>query len=197
MEKSTRSIPRGLFIFVALYMSICSVASFKQGNTEFLMYAAMMAVYIVFLVLLHRKIGFTHTALWLLTIWGCLHMLGGTVPIPERLVDGDGSAVLYSMRWNPNMPRYDQMVHGFGFFAATVACWEVMRRTLGVKSSVIVSICAALMGMGLGALNEVIEFAATRVTETNVGGYVNTGWDLVSNTIGASCAGIWCLNRRV
>ena len=43
--------------------------------------------------------------------------------------------------------------------------------------------------MGFGALNEVIEFIATlMVPNTNVGGYVNTGWDLVANMIGASVA---------
>ena len=46
-------------------------------------------------------------------------------------------------------------------------------------------------GMGFGALNEVIEFAATlTVPETNVGGYRNTGWDLVSNLVGTSIASI-------
>jgi len=29
---------------------------------------------------------------------------------------------------------------------------------------------------------------ATRITETNVGGYVNTGWDLVYNAVGACLA---------
>ena len=47
---------------------------------------------------------------------------------------------------------------------------------------------AALCGVGLGALNEVVEFIATRIAETNVGGYVNTGMDLVYNTIGATIA---------
>ncbi|MFO0896121.1 MAG: hypothetical protein U0836_01725, partial [Pirellulales bacterium] len=58
-------------------------------------------------------------------------------------------------------------------------------------------LCAAA-GMGFGALNEVVEFAATLlVPETNVGGYENTGWDLVSNMIGAftAAAGIWLWSR--
>jgi hypothetical protein len=47
--------------------------------------------------------------------------------------------------------------------------------------------CAA--GQGFGALNEVIEFAATLlVPETNVGGYLNTGWDLVANLVGCVVA---------
>ena len=52
-------------------------------------------------------------------------------------------------------------------------------------------VLAATAGMGLGALNEVVEFAATLlVPETNVGGYLNTGWDLVANTTGATTAAV-------
>ena len=53
--------------------------------------------------------------------------------------------------------------------------------------------------MGFGALNEVVEFAATlSVPETNVGGYVNTGWDLVSNLVGCITAAILirCLSPK-
>jgi hypothetical protein len=60
-------------------------------------------------------------------------------------------------------------------------------------------VLAAAGGMGLGALNEVIEFAATLlVPETNVGGYFNTGWDLVANTTGATFAAvvIWLRGAR-
>ena len=50
-------------------------------------------------------------------------------------------------------------------------------------------VLVAAAGLGFGALNEIIEFAATLlVPETNVGGYRNTGWDLVSNLVGATVA---------
>jgi hypothetical protein len=43
--------------------------------------------------------------------------------------------------------------------------------------------------MGFGALNEVIEFIAVlTIPHTNVGGYINTGWDLVFNLLGALTA---------
>jgi hypothetical protein len=45
--------------------------------------------------------------------------------------------------------------------------------------------------MGFGALNEVVEFAATQLLpDTNVGGYVNTGWDLVFNLVGSAAAAL-------
>ncbi len=45
--------------------------------------------------------------------------------------------------------------------------------------------------MGLGALNESVEFIATiTIPETNVGGCLNTGWDLVANAVGATLAAV-------
>jgi hypothetical protein len=56
-------------------------------------------------------------------------------------------------------------------------------------------LCVAVAS-GFGALNEVVEFAATLlVPETNVGGYVDTRWDLVANLVGAVIAACWIATR--
>ena len=71
-----------------------------------------------------------------------------------------------------------------------------MTRTLTMPQGIFsqiedVSCSAASAGMGLGALNELVEFIATLlIPETNVGGYLNTGWDLVANFVGATLAAI-------
>jgi hypothetical protein len=45
--------------------------------------------------------------------------------------------------------------------------------------------------MGFGAANEVVEFIASQmIAGTNVGGYINTGWDLVANSLGALLAAV-------
>jgi hypothetical protein len=45
--------------------------------------------------------------------------------------------------------------------------------------------------MGFGALNEVVEFIAVlTIPNTNVGGYENTGWDLVANLTGTVVAAV-------
>ena len=50
---------------------------------------------------------------------------------------------------------------------------------------------------GRGALNEVVEFAASHLlSATNVGGYENTGRDLVANLCGSLTAGV-LLSRRI
>ena len=53
-----------------------------------------------------------------------------------------------------------------------------------------------LFGMGVGALNEVVEFAVSlNVEESNVGRYLNTGWDLVANMLGAALATLVVVRR--
>lgn len=201
-----RKIPISLplIIFVTLYMLVCSGLALKQGNTEFLMYAVVMVIFIAIVYALHRTISFSPLALWLLAIWGFLHMCGGTVSIDPSLTDAyraaatesdrPTDAVLYSMRIHPDLPKYDQIVHAFGFFSATIACFQALLALLHAPRTLPTAIAAALMGIGLGAINEVIEFIAVlTMPETNVGGYTNTAWDLVANTIGAMCAGFLCL----
>jgi hypothetical protein len=76
--------------------------------------------------------------------------------------------------------------------------WEVLVRDAfavsGRRSLVAVTMLAAL---GLGALNEVVEFVATLAQgESHVGGYTNTGWDLVTNTFAGLLAAVVIHRRR-
>jgi len=154
---------------------------------------------------LDARVHLSRLVLWCLAVWGLVHMAGGTVPIPASVQDGD-KAVLYAMRVVDWLPRYDQAVHAFGFFSATLLCGEalcaaIMKQADGGGSSHRLSFGlaagAALMGMGLGAFNEVIEFVMTLVLpETGVGGYTNTGWDLVSNMVGATAGGLVSWRRQ-
>lgn len=192
---------------VITYMLVFSTLAFRQGNSEFLLYAVAMVIFISLTMLIHLRVRFSPIALWLLALWGLMHMCGGTIPIDPSLTDPFRSAtnpdnrpisaVLYSLRLSPGLPRYDQIVHTLGFFAATTACFEAVRVLLNAKKSIPLAVVAVLMGIGLGALNEIIEFIAVlTIPNTNVGGYTNTAWDLVANTIGATAAGCYCLARK-
>ncbi|HCT44606.1 MAG TPA: hypothetical protein DF699_05290, partial [Phycisphaerales bacterium] len=140
MTRSNRAISTPLIGFVVLYMLIFSGLALRQGNTEFLMYAVVMVVFIAIVLLLHNAIRFSPLAIWLLAIWGFLHMGGGTVPVDPALTDAyraatdeaarPTSAVLYSLRIHPDLPKYDQLVHAFGFFSATIACYQALRALL-------------------------------------------------------------------
>ena len=74
---------------------------------------------------------------------------------------------------------------------ATFVGWYAMKVATGFVGRVGFGLWFLLVtiGMGFGALNEVVEFAAVLlIPDTNVGGYTNTGWDLVSNLVGCVIA---------
>lgn len=186
--------------FVVLYMVGLGALALGQGNAEFVMYTVVMVVLIGLVLWADRRVHFSKLVLWMLAIWGLLHMAGGTIKLGTT-PDGD-RLVLYGLRVAEWLPRYDQVVHAFGFFTATLASWEALRagvRPLGtLRATPSLAFGALLMGMGLGALNEVVEFTAVLLLpNTNVGGYMNTGWDLVSNLTGATLGAIViCLRDR-
>jgi len=193
--------------FVALYMVGFSAKAVLGGNLEFVFYAAVMVVLIAATAMFHARVRFTTPLLWGLAVWGLLHMAGGNIPIPYSLApdfspdpsDPGGSTVLYNMRLAAFLPRYDQVVHAYGFGVATLACFQAIRAAAGpgLRMGIGIAFACLLMGVGLGALNEVIEFTATRFMETNVGDYPNTGWDLVANLLGASLAAVWIYIREI
>jgi hypothetical protein len=49
--------------------------------------------------------------------------------------------------------------------------------------------------MGIGAIEEVAEFATSNFAPTHVGGYSNTGWDLAFNLVGCTLAATWVRRR--
>jgi len=182
-------------IFTLVYLAVSIVAAVVTRNREFIFYIVVMCILMVAVAAVHRRVGFGSGVLWGLSVWGLLHMAGGMIPVPASWPVNGPQRVLYSWWLVPNLLKYDQIVHAYGFGLTTLACWQGLQvlvagaghtnlpPTLGG-----LTLCAAA-AMGFGALNEVVEFMATLlVPETNVGGYVNTGWDLVSNTVGALLA---------
>lgn len=182
--------------FTTVYMLIATLFAFALGNLEFLYYIAVMLILVYVVYSVHKSVGLADAAIWALSLWGLVHMAGGLVPIPESWPVDSGSRVLYSLWLIPGYLKYDQVVHAYGFGVATWVCWEGISaaiRTRGGQASATVGlmVLSAAAGMGLGALNELIEFVATLlIPETNVGGYVNTGWDLVANFVGAVFAAV-------
>ena len=190
--------PKAIAAFVALYLLVFGGTAIAKGNSEFIFYLVVMLILIGMVYAVHRRVAFSGLTLWLLAAWGLLHMGGGTIPIPMSVAETDNnSAVLYSLKLAAWLPRYDQVTHAFGFFTATLACGEaLLAATKPARVTVGVAAACALMGVGFGALNEVVEFIAVKtLPDTNVGGYTNTGWDLVSNTVGA-LLGAFAIIRR-
>lgn len=176
-----------VIVFTGAYMVAALVAALAMGNHEFLFYIATMLLIVLAIAFVHRRVGLSKGVLWALSIWGLVHMAGGLVKLPAGWPYNPPNAVLYSLWLIPDHLKYDQIVHAYGFGVTTWVCWEGLRAASGKTNPTFGMLTlATAASLGFGALNEVIEFVATLVVpNTNVGGYVNTGWDLVANLVGA------------
>ena len=189
-------MPLAVVLFTMAYLVPAIAAAVWTQNSEFVFYSVVMVILAVLVIVVHRNCVLSPPVLWGLSLWGLAHMVGGLVPIPASWPSNGPVRVVYSWWLIPNCLKYDQVVHAFGFGVTTFVCWQGLaavvrsispRHQLQPTFGVLVLCMAA--STGFGALNEVIEFTATLLLpNTNVGGYVNTGWDLVSNLVGAACA---------
>lgn len=172
--------------FTLLYIAAAGVYFFLTGVAEFTLYLAVLLALVALVAFTLKFTKLPTWSLWLLSVLGLLHALGGGVKVA-----GD---VLYNFVLIPivnggdegiTLWRFDQLVHPYGTAVAALiiyyflACRSQMpRRWIGL--------IAALAAMGLGAVNEVVEFSTTLLFEnTNVGGYDNTALDLCSNLVGS------------
>lgn len=181
-----------LIIFNLAYLIFFGACFALRGNYEFILYAGVCAVFVVWIVLTQAKHRFPVALLWALSLWGFLHMAGGAIRM------GDG--VLYDLvlwpvfrREDVTVLRYDHAIHAYGFGVATWVGYALLRFQLKpLPSAGILVPLLTLIGMGFGALNEMLEFAAVLILkETGVGGYYNTAFDLLFNFIGALIAALW------
>lgn len=185
---------RGVVGFTGAYLAAAAVAAVVTGNLEFVFYILILLLLIAFVWVVHRSVGLSRGVLWALSVWGLLHMAGGLVAAPEGWPIAGDKRVLYSLWLVPGLLKFDHLVHAYGFGVTTWACWQGLRSALATRGAVArpgfgLLTLAVAAGLGFGALNEVVEFAAVLlVPDTNVGGYVNTGWDLVANLVGAVTA---------
>lgn len=193
-----------VIMFTVVYMSAAILGALVTENLEFIFYVGVMIALIAMVAAVYARVGLGTALLWALSGWGLLHMAGGLMPVPHDWPISGQVRVLYSLWLLTDHLKYDQVVHAYGFGVTTWACWEVLRRGMAAAGQSIhptfgIMVLCAAAGLGFGALNEVVEFFATLlVPSTNVGGYDNTGWDLVANTVGAAVAAgvIWTNGQR-
>jgi len=179
----------GVLVFTLAYVAGFSAWFLLRGNFEFVIYVATMLGLIALVGYNLRLADMPLAMLWALTFWGLAHMAGGSVPV-------DGS-VLYNWQIIPmtgtgemRLLKYDQVVHAYGFGVTAWVLWHLLVRHYPTSRHTWTAyVFPALAAMGLGSVNEIIEFTAVLlVPDTNVGGYYNTALDLVFNASGAVIA---------
>lgn len=179
-----------VFAFGAYYVSI--------KNFEFLWYVLVLLFFFFLILLTLHRSRFDATILWGLSLWGLFHMAGGGIPVGDGVLYGYRIIPLFDGGEDFFILKFDQFVHAFGFFVATLVGYHLLKLYLNEKTNwAVVYFLLVALGSGFGALNEIVEFIAVVVfQETGVGGYANTAIDLVFNTFGALCAVAFIHIRR-
>lgn len=192
-----------LLTFTVLYMVGFGFHYLGSMNVEFIAYYLVLLFGFVFVFTTLERSRFPLHILWGLSLWGLLHMAGGSVPV------GDG--VLYGYKIYPFLVgdgqlyilKMDQVIHAFGFGVATLVAHHLLltHAWRADASRMWLAVAAVLIGVGLGSLNEVIEFLVVLTVEYNgVGDLYNMGLDLIFNLAGAVSAALFVhmhANRRV
>lgn len=181
-----------IVITAILSILFFTIVILVKGNYEFLFYLFVVLILIFIVYKAHKKLHFPVFVLWNLLIWTILHLAGGNLSYAgTRLYD----LILIPLVGAPyHILRYDQAVHIYGFFAATLAIYYVLKPLLkrNHKSRIALSVVVVMAGLGLGALNEIVEFITTVVVpSTGVGGYINNALDLVTDLLGAIIAFVY------
>ena len=180
---------------IILGINLISVLSFgtfylKALNYEFIAYALSIFVVIAFLYSTLHVTKFPTYLLAGVTIWGILHMMGGSV----QTVDG----VLYAYKVYPFFDgggdfyvlKMDQLIHAYLYGVVGLMFYHLLRNMVGMRSHQgFVAAVAIFAAAGFSILNEIVEFwAAVNIPDNGVGGYENTVLDLIFNLSGAAIA---------
>jgi hypothetical protein len=198
MTLQTKNKPKLVHIILLAINVILLVAfgtSFlMRKNYEFLIYVGAIVVCLAVISISFFNVRYSIATLVGLTAWSLLHMAGGGVYINGvRLYD----IILIPLSQTYPILRYDQVVHIFGFAAATLTMFDLLRPLLiPGQHFIALSIVVIMAGLGVGAFNEIVEaLVAATIPQAGVGGYVNTALDLISDLIGATLAFMFIKRR--
>lgn len=175
-------------IFNLLAIAIFATFFIAKANYEFIIYVGVIIFFMLVFIATNHKIYYPNALLWGLTTRAVMHMAGGAIAVKQgRLYD----IILIPISDKYSILRYDQVVHIIGFGVATILMFYLLKPLLrkDIRSRWAMPIVVIFAGLGVGALNEIIEFITGEiVAEAGVGGYINTSLDLVADLIGAILA---------
>jgi uncharacterized membrane protein YjdF len=177
---SARSIETAVLKLVLLAIATFGIHGVASGSKTTATYMLVVSTGVAVVTLMQRRRPLPPPLVAALGLLAVAHLAGGLITV--------GNDVLYNA-WIGNAAlRFDHVVHPVGVFLGALVLWHWFGETEGTRAPS--PVVWALAGLGLGALNEVVEFVATLAHNgAHVGGYENTGWDLVCNIAGAIAAG--------
>ena len=178
-----------------MYSIIFAVIYVATKNYEFIGYIFVMLFLALVAYKLNKKYNFSPGVLLGLSIWGIMHMTGGILNVGDDVLY---KLILVPIYQHPEIQefvllKFDQAIHLYFYFFATLFSFYLLKPYLKQGySKKMIYVLLIFVGMGVGALNEIIEFGLVLAVEsTGVGGYYNTLLDIVFNTLGAILAVIY------
>ncbi len=188
-----------IFLINIIYLLIFLYIFIQRKNYEFVGYIVVVSLILILILYTNKKVNYPNIVLWGLTLWGIMHMCGGGI------LFNNGTMKLYAVILIPltsleySIFRYDQLVHIIGFGVSTLIMYSILKAHINFKAKgkVALGIVVIMAGLGVGAINEIIEFTATVIVpETGVGGYINNSLDLVADLLGALIAWAYILIKK-
>lgn len=176
-----------LAVFNLLYIIPFLIYYAYIRDLEFIIYIAVLVVIALVVWATLKKSNLDYLSLWGLSIWGLLHMMGGGLRINGETLYRYRIIEILDFGGDFFILKMDQFIHLYGFLVAAIVVYQIMAPHFKNAEKSKLAIFIAFIGsMGLGALNEVVEFIAfISLTQTGVGDIYNLGLDLIFNTIGA------------
>ncbi len=186
-----------ILVSILCALAVFSVHFVTRKNYEFIIYVGVIVFFLVVFIVTNPKVYYPNSVLWGLVLWAVMHMAGGSVRIRGALLY---KIMIIQLSETYPIFRYDQLVHIIGFGVATISLFYLLKPLLrpNVRGWGALSIILVAAGLGVGTVNEIIEFIVSSIVpESNVGGYVNTSLDSISDLIGAVLAvGVIRLTNR-
>lgn len=186
-----------LWIFNATYLFWGGAYFLQDLNFEFVIYVAVIIAIIGGVLLTAHVSDFPVWQLWLLSIWGLMHVLGGAVTIDNGVLFGYHIYPFLDLGGEFYILKYDQVVHFYLYGVVALMALHLLRKVSGSGHFWLLASMAILVSLGVSALNEIMEFLIAVTVERNgVGGYENAMLDLIFNFSGALFAiGVYRLFR--
>lgn len=177
-----KTVVSAIAFFMMCYLVLFSIIAVVQKNYEFIYWAGITTVFIVIILVYYQQLHLPVSLIVCLTIFGAMHIMGVNIHI--------GSARLYDLWLIPQILKYDNLVHAFGTAIATLIAYNILlpktENSMHYRPFAFI-LMLVLIAMGIGALNEIVEFFAVVFLGAGhaVGDYFNNQVDLVYNLIGS------------
>ncbi len=181
---------KAVLTFTALYTAAFAAYFIVNFNVEFIGYIGVIVFVFALLYGTLDKTRIPASLLWGISIWGLLHMMGGSVPTGDGVLYTWRMVTLFDGGGEFYILKFDQFVHAYLYAVVALLFLHLLRNYLGQKHPpLLIGFIALMAALGVGAVNEIIEFVAVLLVPDNgVGGYYNTLLDIVFNFTGAILA---------